>query len=156
MPFVLINAGATFQRAMDIAFRGLINHSVVVYLDDVTVYSKHRPGHINHLRKVFERCRKFGISSNPKKTIFAVSKGILLGCMVSKHGIMIDPERTQAISKITYPSSKKAMQSFLGKINFVRRFIPSFSETIRPLQKMIKKDAIFNWGQTEKESFRKY
>ena len=68
---------------------------------------------------------------------------------------MIDPERTQAISKITYPFSKKAMQSFLGKINFVRRFIPSFSEIIRPLQKMIKKDAIFNWGQTEKESFQK-
>ena len=68
---------------------------------------------------------------------------------------MIDPERTQAISKINYPSSKKAMQSFLGKINFVRRFIPSFSEIICPLQKMIKKDAIFNWGQTEKESFQK-
>ena len=68
---------------------------------------------------------------------------------------MIDPERPQAISKITYPSNKKAMQEFLGKINFVRRFIPSFSEIIRPLQKMIKKDAIFNWGQTEKESFQK-
>ena len=73
MPFGLINVGATFQRAMDIAFRGLINHSVVVYLDDVTVYSKHRPDHINHLRKVFERCRKFGISLNPKKIIFAIS-----------------------------------------------------------------------------------
>ena len=73
MPFGLINAGATFQREMDIAFRGLISHLVVVYLDDVTVYSKHRPDHLNHLRKVFERCRKFGISLNPKKTIFAVT-----------------------------------------------------------------------------------
>ena len=109
MPFGLINAGETFQREMDIAFRGLTNHSVIVYLDDITVYSKHRPDHLNHLRKVFERCRKFGISLNPKKTIFAVSEGILLGCVVSKHGIMIDPKRTQAISKITYPSSKKSM-----------------------------------------------
>ena len=82
-------------------------------------------------------------------------EGILLGCVISKHGIMIDPERTQAISNIAYPSSKKAMQSFLGKINFVRRFIPSFSEIIRPLQKMIKKDVIFDWGQTEKEFFQK-
>ena len=79
MPFGLINARA-FQRAMDTAFRGLTNHSVVVYLDDVTVYSKHRPDHLNHLRKVFERCRKFGISLNPKNTIFAISEGILLGC----------------------------------------------------------------------------
>ena len=86
---------------MDIAFRGLINHSVVVYLDDITVYSKHRPDPINHLRKVFEWSRKFGISLNPKKTIFVVSEGILLGCVVSKHGIMINPEWTQAISKIT-------------------------------------------------------
>ena len=153
MPFGLINVGATFQRAMDIAFRGLINHSIVVYLDDVTVFSKCRHDHINHLGKVFERCRKFGVSLNPKKTIFVVSEGILLGCVVSKHGIMIDPERTQAISKITYPSSKKAMQSFLDKINFVRIFIPIFSEIICPLQKMIKKDAIFNWGQIEKRIF---
>ena len=62
IPFGLINVGATFQRAMDISFRGLTSHSVVVYLDDVTVYSKHRSDHLNHLRKVFERCRKFGIS----------------------------------------------------------------------------------------------
>ena len=155
MRFGLINVGETFQREMDIAFRGLINHSVIVYLDDVNVYSEYIPNHINHIRKVFERCRKFRVSLNPKKTIFVVSEGILLGCMVSKYEIMIDPERTQAISKITYPSSKKAMQSFLGKINFVRRFLPSFSKIIRPLQKMIKKYVIFNWGQTEKESFQK-
>ena len=111
---------------MDIAFRGLINHSVFFYLDDITIFSKCQHDDINHLGKVFERCWKFGFSLNPKKTIFAVSEGILLGCVVSKHGIMIDLERTQAISKITYPSSKKVMQSFLGKINFVRKFIPSF------------------------------
>ena len=97
MPFGLINVGATFQRSMAISFRGLINHSVVVYLDDVTIFSKCRHDHINHLGKVFERCRKLGISLNPKKTKFAISEGILLGCVVSKHGIMIDPERTQAI-----------------------------------------------------------
>ena len=73
MPFGLINAGATFQRAMDFAFRGLINHSVVVYLDDVTIYSKCQHDHINYLEKVFECCRKFGVSLNPKKTIFFVS-----------------------------------------------------------------------------------
>ena len=70
MPFGLINAGATFQRAMDIAFRGLINDSVVVYLDDVTVYSRKREDHVSHLRKIFERCRKYGISLNPKKINF--------------------------------------------------------------------------------------
>ena len=122
----MINAGATFQRAMDLDFRGLINHAVVSYLDDVKCFSKHRPNHISHLKKVFERCRKYKISLNPKKTIFEVTRGILLGCIVSKDGIMIDPWRTHAISNITYPSNKRAMHSFLGKINFVRRFIASF------------------------------
>ena len=66
MPFGLINTGATFQRVMDAAFIGLINHSVIVYLDDVTVFSKNSIDHISHLRKVLERCKKFGISLNPK------------------------------------------------------------------------------------------
>ena len=156
MPFGLINAGATFQRAMDIAFRGLVNHLVVVYLDDVNVYSKCQHDHINHLRKVFERCRKFEVSLNPKKTFFVVSEGILLGCVVSKHVIMIDPERTQAISKITYPSSKKAMQSFLGKINFVRRFIPSFSEIICPLQKKLRRMLFLIGDKLKKNLFREF
>ena len=75
MPFGLINAGATFQREMDVEFRGLISKCVVVYLDDVTVYSKNREEHIQHLTQIFERCWKYGISLNPKKTIFGVEEG---------------------------------------------------------------------------------
>ena len=71
IPFGLINAGATFHRAMDIAFQGLIGHSVVVYLDDVTVFSKKREDHVFHLKHIFDRCRKYDIALNPKKSIFA-------------------------------------------------------------------------------------
>jgi hypothetical protein len=70
MPFGLINAGETFQRAMDVAFWGLIKKGVVVYLDDVTVYSKNREEHIQHLTQIFKRCRRYSISLNPKKNIF--------------------------------------------------------------------------------------
>ena len=66
-PFGLINAGATFQWAMDIVFCGLINKSVVVYLDDITIYSKNRLDHISHLKQVFRWCQKYGIYLNPKK-----------------------------------------------------------------------------------------
>ena len=66
IPFGLINASATLQRAMNISFHGLINQSVVVYLDDVTVFSKKKKDHLSHLRVVLEQCRKFGISLNPK------------------------------------------------------------------------------------------
>ena len=97
MPFGLINAGATFQRAMDIAFHGLIGQSAIVYLDNITIFSKRSEEHLFHLRKIFERCRKYGISLNPKKCVFVVTKGKLLGHVVSKKGISIDPKRIKAI-----------------------------------------------------------
>jgi hypothetical protein len=82
-----------------------------------------------------------------------VEKGKLLEFIVSKDGIIIDPERTQAIPKLPPPSSKKAMQSFLGKINFVRRFVPSFLEMVQPLQNIIKKDVLYRWGPQESQDF---
>jgi hypothetical protein len=67
--------------------------------------------------------------------------------------MIIDPERTQVISKLPPPSSKKSMQSFLGQINFVRRFVSSFSEMVRPLQNLIKKDVQYHWGPYEIQAF---
>jgi hypothetical protein len=72
---------------------------------------------------------------------------------VSSEGMIIDPKRTQAIVKLPPPTSKKSMQSFLGQINFVRRFVPSFSEMVRPLQNLIKKDAQYHWGPLENQDF---
>ena len=86
MPFGLINVGATFHRAMDIGFRGLIGCSVVLYLDDITIFSKKRDEHAFHLKQIFERCQKYGISLNPKKCVFAVTERKLLGHVVSKKG----------------------------------------------------------------------
>jgi hypothetical protein len=100
MPFGFINVGATFQRAMDISFHGIINQSVVVYLDDVIVFSKNKKDHLSHLRAVLERCHKFNISLNPKKLVFAVEQGKLIEFIVSKYGMIIDPERTQALSNL--------------------------------------------------------
>ena len=92
---------------MDIAFRGLVGHSVVVYLDDVTVFSKKREYHVLPLKQIFDRCRKYGISLNPKKIIFVVLEGKLLGHIISKKGISIDLERIEVISQITLPHKKK-------------------------------------------------
>jgi hypothetical protein len=91
MPFGLISDGATFQRDMDIAFGGIISKYIIVYLDDVPVFSKNRREHVHHLRNIFERCRRYGISLNTWKSIFVVDEGNLLGFVVSKEGIMIEP-----------------------------------------------------------------
>ena len=93
MPFGIINAGATFQRAMDVAFSKEWDKFVVIYLDDITVFSKNDEKHIQHLERVFQKCLKFGVSLNPKKSYFALEEGKLLGNIIWKDGIRIDPSR---------------------------------------------------------------
>eukprot|EP00253_Pinus_taeda_P029475 PITA_29475 len=93
MSFGLVNTGATFQHAMDVAFHGLIRERVVVYLNDVTVFSRRQEDHTCHLKKTFERCRRYEISLNPKSSVFAVSEGNLLGHIVAKIRIKVDPDR---------------------------------------------------------------
>ena len=90
IPFGLMNIGATFQRDMDLDFVGLKDKFVLIYLDDLTVYSPNHEDHLQHLRRVFMKCRKFGISLNPKKSQFALSEGKLLGHIVSAEGVKID------------------------------------------------------------------
>eukprot|EP00253_Pinus_taeda_P006082 PITA_06082 len=153
MPFGLMNAGETFQRAMDIVFAEEKDKSVVVYLDDITVFSKKEEDHLKHLERVLLKCRRFDISLNPTKSIFALTSGKLLGHIISKEGIRIDPNRVSAIQKLDLPRSKKEIQSFLGKVNFVRRFIPNFAEVVKNITKMLKKGADFKWTAEAKKSF---
>jgi hypothetical protein len=97
IPFGLMNVGATFQREMDIAFVDDLGRFIVICLDDVIVYSKSDEEHLQHLKRVIEKCRKFGISLNPKKTIFGLEEGKLIGHIISKDGIKIDPNRIMAM-----------------------------------------------------------
>ena len=78
-------------------------------------------------------------------------EGKLLGHIISKDGIKIDPSRVQAIQNIDFPRSKKEIQSFLGKINFLRRFIPNFAEIVRVVTTMLKKYTILKWTTKEKD-----
>jgi len=154
MPFGLSNASSTFQRAMDMAFKGLMYKLVLVYLDDITVFSKNASEHLSHLRLVFERCREFGISLNPKKCIFVVHEGKLLGHIVSKEGVTIDKERIHAILQLPLPSHKKGLQCFIGRINFLRRFIPDIANLLKPLTSMLKKNITFSWTSEARHSFQ--
>ena len=107
IPFGLMNAGATFQRAMDIDFAKDIHDFLVVYQDDITIFSKSDNEHLDHLRRAFIKCREFGISLNPKKTLFGLEEGKLLGHIISKDGIRTDPARIEAILTITHPRNIK-------------------------------------------------
>jgi hypothetical protein len=128
MPSELMNAGATFQRAMDIAFIGEKDRFVVIYLDEITIFSASDKEYLQHLKQTFEKCRRYDISLNPEKSHFSMEEGKLLGHIVSPEGINIDPERVKDIQQIDIPINKKSIQSFIGKINFLRRLIPTLQK----------------------------
>ena len=107
MSFGLMNDGATFQRAMEIACADESDKFVVIYMDDITVYSMFVKDHIRHLERVFIKCRKYGISLNPRKSNFSPEEGKLLRHIISKEGIMIDLDRVSGILKVEEPRSKK-------------------------------------------------
>lgn len=155
IPFGLSNAGVTFQKATDMAFSNLMYNFILVYLDDISVYSKKIVDHIDHLRKVFEHCWEFGISLNPKKCVFSVHEGKLLGYVVSREGITMDPTRVAAILELPLPPHKKGLQSFIGRINFVRRFLPNIVALLKPLTTMLKRNAEFIWTREARDSFQK-
>lgn len=88
---------------MDIAFANEKYVFLVVYLDDLIVFSNLDEEHLSHLKIVFQRCRKYGISLNPKKSLFSMDESKLLSHIISKEGIRIDPARVEAIQKIDFP-----------------------------------------------------
>ena len=99
---------------MDIAFAYERDRFAVIYVDNITVYSRSDRDHIKHLEKKFIKCRKYGISLNPRKSNFALEDGKLLGHIISKEGIRIDPNRVSAILKVDEPISKNEVHSFIG------------------------------------------
>ena len=153
MPFGLKNAGVTFQWAMDIAFANEKYVFLVIYLDGLTTFSKSDGDHLHHLRIVFQKCRKFGISLNPKKSLSAMEKGNLLGHIISKDGIRINPARVQAIQQFDFPRNKKQIQSFNAKIFFLRIFIPNLAEHLKEMIDMLENDNEVKWSLEAKKSF---
>ena len=131
---------------MDIAFANEKYVFLVVYLDDLTMFSGSDDEHLHHLRVLFQRCRKFGISLNPKKSLFAMDEGNLLGHIISKDGIRIDPSRVEAIQHIELPRNKKEIRAFNGKMNFLCRFIPNLDEHLREMTNMLKNDSTVKWS----------
>jgi hypothetical protein len=144
LPFGLKNAGATFQRAMSYAFHD-IKHIVQPYLDDLPAHSLRRADHPTHLRAIFVRCRFYRILLNPHKCVFCVESSRLLGFIISRHGIQVDPIKVEAILNLPPPSSLCQLQSLQGKANFLRRFIPNYAEITRGFTRLLKKGSEFVW-----------
>ena len=113
MSFGLKNAGATFQRAMTLIFHDL-KSIIEVFLNDLAAHSRMRMRHSYHLRLVFERCRHYAVRLNPHKCIFCVKSGRLLGFIVLKEGIRVDPLKVEAILQLSPPKNIRHLQCLRG------------------------------------------
>jgi hypothetical protein len=130
MTFGLKNTSATYQRAMNLIFHNLLWIILEVYIDDVIVKLDSMDGHLPDLRLALERMHRYGLKMNLLKCPFDVSAGKFLGFIIHENGIEIDPTKIESINKVQPPQCKNDMQKFLGKVNYLRRFISNLSEKI--------------------------
>ncbi|CAI7791992.1 unnamed protein product [Closterium sp. NIES-54] len=130
---------------MNHILRPLLDECVVVYLDDILIYSKNMKEHMEHLRKVFEILRKNKFYVKLSKSDFALKKVQFLGHMVSAEGVHVDPRKIEAVKKWKVPENMKELQQFLGFTNYYNRFVPQYAKIAAPLTDLLKKDTPFKW-----------
>ena len=143
IPFDLKNAGATYQGTMKAMFHDMIHQEIEDYVDDIVVKSKRREDHLEVLRRVFERCRLYKLKMNPLKCAFGVSAGKFLGFLVHNHGIDVDPAKASAIATMKPLTSHKELKSFLGRLSYIRRFIPGLAAVTSTFSPILEKGGPF-------------
>jgi hypothetical protein len=157
MTFGLKNAGATYQRAMNLIFHELLGIIIEVYIVDIVVKSAGLDSHLADLRLAFEKMRQYGLKINPLKCAFGVSAGKFLGFNIHEHGIEIDPKWVKSMKKVKAPTCKKELQSFHSKVNYLRWFVANLLGRVKAFTPIIrlKNDAEFIWGAEQQTSFEK-
>ena len=153
MPFGLTNAPSTFMRLMNEVLRAFIGKFVVVYFDDILIYSKSHEEHLDHLRAVFDALRAASLYANLEKCIFCTDRVAFLGYVVTPQGIEVDGAKIDAIRSWPTPQTITQVRSFLGLAGFYRRFVRDFSTIAAPLHELTKKGVSFHWGPAQDQAF---
>jgi len=136
LPFGLLNAPATFQRAIDMILGGLKWKSCLVYLDDIIVFSQLAGEHVEHLREVFEALRGAGVSLTAKKCHLFQEEGEYLGHIVGRGQLQVQDKNIRGLKEASPPRCKKDLRSLLGMWNVYRRFVNDYAQVARPLAAM--------------------
>ena len=152
-PYGLCNAGATYQRMIDVTLSGLPSERVLAYMDDIIVYSKSFDEHLESLNQVFNSLRSSSISLKLSKCVFASEQVDFLGFNLSAAGIRPQSRLTEAIDKYQRPDSKKSLKGFLGLAGFYRSFIPNFAHVSQPLNSLTSNDTPFMWTNECEKAF---
>ncbi|KAJ9552642.1 hypothetical protein OSB04_016687 [Centaurea solstitialis] len=153
MPFGLTNAPTAFMDLMKRVCSCMFDRSVIVFIDDILVYSKTKEEHEVHLREVLETLRKEKLYAKFSKCTFWLRKVQFLGHVVSQDGIMVDPAKISEVLQRGIPKIPFEIRSFLGLAGYYRRFIQDFSKIALPLTSLTKKSDAFSWGGKQQEAF---
>ncbi|WRX29424.1 Reverse transcriptase domain - like 10 [Theobroma cacao] len=155
MSFGLTNAPAAFMDLMNRVFKPYLDKFVVVFIDDILIYSKSREEHEQHLKIVLQILREHQLYAKFSKCEFWLESVAFLRHVVSKDGKQVDSKKIEAVEKWPRPTSVSEIRSFVGLAGYYHRFMNDFSKIVAPLTKLTRKDTKFEWSDTCENSFEK-
>lgn len=153
MPFGLMNAPGTFQRFMDVVLAGLKWKGVLIYIDDLLLFTEDAESHLELLEIILGRLRKHNLHLRADKCHFFIDEIKYLGHKVSSQGIAADADKIAAIHKLPTPQTVKEVQSFLGLAGYYRKYVPGYARITIPLCLLTHAGAKFEWGERQQSSF---
>ncbi|KAH9705011.1 Endonuclease [Citrus sinensis] len=154
MPFGLTNAPAAFMDLMNRVFHPYLDRFVIVFIDDILVYSRSQEDHEEHLRTVLQTLRQKQLYAKFSKCEFWLDKVVFLGHVISAEGIYVDPQKIEAVVNWERPTNVTEVRSFLGLAGYYRRFVEGFSKIAIPLTRLTRKNAKFQWNDDCEKSFQ--
>jgi len=153
MPFGLTNALTAFMDLINQVFKPYLDQFVVVFIDDIFIYSRTPKDHAHHLRTALEALRKNELYAKLSKCEFWLRKVAFMGHVVFNEGWSVDPQKIEAVSNWPIPKNTIEVRSFLGLAGYYRRFVQNFSKIVTPLLNLTKKTTRYDWTGQCKEAF---
>ncbi|GJR00793.1 hypothetical protein Tco_0523777 [Tanacetum coccineum] len=154
MPFGLTNAPAVFMDLMNRVCKPYLDKFVIVFIDDILIYSKNKKEHEEHLKIILELLKKEELYAKFSKCEFWIPKVQFLGHVIDSKGIHVDPAKIESIKDWTSPKSPTEIRQFLGLAGYYRRFIEGFSKIAKPMTKLTQKKVKFEWGDKQEAAFQ--